>query len=108
MVVHVLLDVAQKARSQDADRTKSDRDVVYPLVRLRISDLTGIDDHFISTGHALDARERLKLGDEGCTGDANSFCLGSAVGLWERLGSHLPVMIVELVMLSLVSITPPI
>jgi hypothetical protein len=53
MVVHVLADVSQEARGNDADRAKRDAHVVDVLIRLSVSNLAGRNHQFVCTRDAL-------------------------------------------------------
>jgi hypothetical protein len=53
MVVHVLADVSQEARRNDADRAKRDAHVVDVLVSFSVSNLAGRNHQFVCTRDAL-------------------------------------------------------
>jgi len=68
MVVHVLRDIAQEARSEDTHGTERDRDVVYPFVRLRVGQLASIHDHLVGAWDVFDAWELFEEGENGLRG----------------------------------------
>lgn len=55
MVIHVLGDVPQEASSDDADASKCDAHVVYPLVSLCVRDLASENDCLVRTRNVFDA-----------------------------------------------------
>jgi hypothetical protein len=80
MVVHVLADVSQEARSDDTDRTKPDAHVVDVLVRLSVSNLAGRNDQFVCARYAANARDHVELFEEGRPGQLDGFFDEQRVG----------------------------
>ncbi|KIW47453.1 uncharacterized protein PV06_00148 [Exophiala oligosperma] len=82
MVIHVLVDIAQKDTGYDGDTTECDTGQIHILVTLGVGDLASKHNHFVrglvagDTGNFLDAfeqtgaRELDDLGDVGLVGDA--------------------------------------
>jgi hypothetical protein len=73
MVVHVLADVSQEARSNDADRAKRDAHVVDVLVRFSVSNLAGRNHQFVCTRNTADAGNGIELFEEGRAGQLDGF-----------------------------------
>lgn len=73
MIVHVLADVSQKARSDNADGAERNAHVVDILVRLSVRDPACRNHQFVCTRDTADARDGVKLFQERCTGQLNGF-----------------------------------
>jgi hypothetical protein len=80
MVVHVLADVSQEARSDDADRAKPDAHVVDVLVRLSVSDLAGRNHQFVCTRNTANAGDGVELFEERCAGQLDGLFDQERVG----------------------------
>ena len=68
MIVHVLIDVAQEARRDDAHPAKRNADQIHPLVALRKRNLPRPHDDFVRRLVARDARDQFDVLDEGGAG----------------------------------------
>jgi hypothetical protein len=73
MVVHVLANVPQEARGDDADRAEPDAHVVDVLVRLGVSDLAGRNHQLVCTRNAADSGDHVELLEEGRAGQLDGF-----------------------------------
>lgn len=87
VVIHVLGNIAQETRSQDGNGTKSNTNIVHPLVRLRVSNLARSDHHFVCSLVASNARNRFQFcqqrGTSELDGLGDQFDIGNA-----ELGHH--------------------
>ena len=80
MVVHVLADVSQEARGDDADRAKPDAHVVDVFVRLSISNLAGRNDQFVCTWDTANAGNGVELLQKRGAGQLDGFFDQQRVG----------------------------
>ena len=71
MIVHVLVDVAQEARRDDAHPAKGNADQIHPLVALRKRNLSRPHDDFIRRLIARDARYQFDVVEEGGAGEGD-------------------------------------
>lgn len=67
MIRHVLLDIAQKQRTDDTDTTKGDTDIIHRRVTFDVGDLTSSDNVFPFRG-CVYAGEEADFIEEGGAG----------------------------------------
>ena len=80
MIVHVLIDIAQEARRDDAHPAERDADQIDVLVALGKRNLPGSHDDFPRRLVARDAGDQSYFVEEGDAGEAD----GRHDGLWVR------------------------
>ena len=78
MIIHVLIDIAQKARRNNTHPAKRKADQVHPPVALRIRNLAGSHDNLPRCVIARDTGYQLYFFEEGGTGEGD----GGLNGFW--------------------------
>ena len=73
MIIHVLIDIPQKARCNDTHSSCRNTRQVHILIALRVCNLSGSHDDLICRVVASDPRNRLELLDEGGASEDDSF-----------------------------------
>lgn len=72
MIIHILLDIPQEARRDDADPAERNADVVHVFVALGVGEFTCFDDSVVSDV-ALEAGDETEGFRQGRAGEADSF-----------------------------------
>ena len=73
MVIHILVNIAQKARRNDTDSPKRNTRQVHPLVALSKRNLTRCNHHGVCGVITLDARDELEILEQRGSGELDGF-----------------------------------
>ena len=79
MIIHVLVDIAQEARSDDTHRAKRNADQLHPPGALRKRNLARSDDNLVRRLVARDAGDQSDFVEEGGAGEGDD--LGDGFGV---------------------------